>query len=757
MRRETNGQPPKRKRSKGKAILITCIVLLSLICIPLIIGSATFFYYVKDAPKLDFTKLEDTRSSTLLDSKGAVFLTLGEKNREIIQPNEIPPTLKNAVISIEDKRFEKHVGVDPIRIAGAAISNFKGNSTQGGSTLTQQLIKLSYYSHKKEDQTLKRKAQEAWLSVELEKKKSKDEILTYYINRVYMSNGVYGMKTAAETYYGKDFKDLSLAQYALLAGIPQAPNNYDPYTNKDNAKKRRDLVLNEMYKDKKISEKDYKAAVAEPVDAGLVPLKEDSTMQVVTDNYVKEVIKEVQKKTKKNIYTDGLEVHTNIDLEAQTYLYNLMNNENSSINFPDDEFQAAGTLVDVKSGSVKAQVGGRKSKEKSQLGLNRAVENERDIGSTSKPLVAYGPAIEDLSYGSGEIFVDEPYKYADGTSVYNYDRAYRGGLTMRESLVDSRNIPALKAQKEVGDDKAKEFIHKLGFKNDVYESTAISMQGSTEKLASAYAAFANGGVYYEPSYVSKIVYEDGTEEKIESKGSRAMKESTAYIVTDMLKDVISRGTGVNAQIPQLIQAGKTGTSNYSDDALPNVIGDGSPDISFVGYTPKYSFAVWTGYDKYYNAIPIQDQQIAMDIYRNYMTFLYQNLEITDWKQPDDVVRVGNQVYVKDHVGNQSNQTYNNYSSQTSQSSAAPPVSSAAPEPSKSSEAKPNPTPTPSSSTSAPPPPTSSSDNGGNNGGNDNGGDNGGNDGGNDGGNNGGGDKPDGNNGGNDGGSTPSSK
>ena len=206
---EPTGRKPRKKKSKGKAILITIIVLLSLICIPLVIGGATFLYYVKDTPELDYAKLEDTRSSTLYDVKGNPFLTLGEKKRETIEPNEIPPMLKDAVISIEDKRFEKHIGIDPIRIAGAAVSNLKGNSRQGGSTLTQQLIKLSYFSHKQEDQTLKRKAQEAWLSVELEKKKSKDEILTYYINRVFMSNGVYGMKTAAETFYGKDLNDLS--------------------------------------------------------------------------------------------------------------------------------------------------------------------------------------------------------------------------------------------------------------------------------------------------------------------------------------------------------------------------------------------------------------------------------------------------------------------------------------------------------------------------------------------------------------------
>ena len=702
MMNEPTGQPPRRKRrSKGKAILITLIVLLSLICIPLVIGGATFFYYVKDAPKLEFSKLEDTLSSTIYDVKGKPFLTIGEKRRETIEPNEIPATLKDAIISIEDKRFEKHIGVDPIRIAGAAVSNLKGNSRQGGSTLTQQLIKLSYFSHKVEDQTIKRKAQEAWLSVELEKKKSKDEILTYYINRVFMSNGVYGMKTAAETFYGKDLTDLSLGQYALLAGMPQSPMDYDPYVHPDYAKQRRDIVLKEMHKDKKISEKDYKAAVAEPIDNGLVELKQDSTIQKVTDNYINEVIAEVQKKTKKNINTDGLDVYTNIDLEAQTYLYNLVNNENSSIDFPDDKFQVAGTLIDVKSGHVKAQIGGRKIGE-SQLSLNRAVTNQRDIGSTAKPLVAYAPVVEDLNYGSGEIYIDEPYNYKSSDKpVYNYDRQYRGRLTMRESLVDSRNIPALKALDEVGTDKSQEFIKKLGFDNDVYEGTAISMSGSTNQLAAAYAAFANGGVYYEPSYVNKIVYSDGAEESFEPKGNRAMKESTAYIITDMLKDVIERGTAVNAQIPTVIQAGKTGTSNYSDEDLPQIQGEGAPDITFTGYTPKYSFAVWTGYDEYKTPIPYAYQQVAMDIYRNYMTFLYQNLEATDWKQPDDVVRSGNEVYLKDFVGIQGKEatkwsTYESstYSEATSESS-APPVQS-----SSSSESE---TPPPTSET---PPPTS---------------------------------------------------
>ncbi|MGX6970941.1 PBP1A family penicillin-binding protein [Vagococcus bubulae] len=662
MKNSSNGKKhpkQKKKRSVKKGILIFLAVVLTLIIIPVIAGAGLFFYYAKDAPTLDYKKLEDTRSSKIYAMNGDMILEIGEKKRETIEPNQIPPMLKQAIISIEDKRFEKHIGVDPIRIAGAAVSNLKGTSRQGGSTLTQQLIKLSFFSTKKEDQTIKRKAQEAWLSVELEKKKSKDEILTYYINRVYMANGVYGMQTAAETYFNKNLDELSLAQYALLAGMPQAPIDYDPYTHPDLATKRRNLVLSEMLKDQVISQKEYDEAKNTKVEDGLVPLKKDSTTQVITDNYVKQVIDEVQAKTKKNVYTDGLDIYTNMDLDAQTYLYNLVNSDETAINFPDDKFQATATLIDVKNGDVRAQIGGRKIGD-GALNDNKAVSAKRNIGSTAKPLVAYAPTIEDLNYGSGQIYADMPYKYSDGTDVYNYDRSYRGNLTMRESLVDSRNIPALKALKEVGDDKSKEFISNLGLTNDVYEGTAIGFESSSEKLAASYAAFANGGVYYEPSYVNKVVYADGTEESFESKGKRAMKESTAFIITDMLKDVINRGTGNPAQINGIVQAGKTGTSNYDDDVLYKVKGEGSPDITFVGYTPKYSLAVWTGYDDYYQPVTLYNQQLAMDIYREFMSYLYQNIEPTDWKQPSNVVRIGNEVYIKGHT----KQSYQPYQSQS---------------------------------------------------------------------------------------------
>ncbi|MGY3766465.1 PBP1A family penicillin-binding protein [Vagococcus vulneris] len=657
----------RRKKSKRNIITTILIIILLFILVPIIVGASIFGYYIKDTPKLDYAKLEDTVSSKIYDKNNNLLFEIGEEKREAITPTEIPAQLKDAVLSVEDQRFEKHIGVDPVRIAGAALSNLKGNHTQGGSTLTQQLIKLSYFTTKKEDQTYKRKAQEAWLALKLEKTKSKDEILTYYINRVYMANGLYGMKTAADVYYNKPFDKLTLPEYALLAGIPQAPNNYDPYTNKEAAKQRRDLVLKQMLENQKINDQQYKEAVDTPIDAGLQPMKEDSSSRVIADPYINQVVEEVEKKTKKNVNTDGLDIYTNIDMEAQTYLYNLVNSDETSINFPDDQFQTSATLIDVKTGYVRAEIGGRKNGQ-DMYKLNRAAnpKSNRDIGSTSKPLVAYGPLIENESKGTGTIFVDEPYRYkTNHQSVYNYDKSYRGAISMREALVDSRNIPALKALNEVGTDKAKEFTDKLGLNTDIYEGSAISIQSQSEKLAAAYAPFANGGIYYQPSYINKIVYQDGTEENFDPKGERAMKESTAFLITDILKDVIKRGTGTPAQIPNIIQAGKTGTSNYADDALSKVKdgGIGSPDISFVGYTPKYSLAVWTGYDDYFKPIPYQDQKLAMDIYRNFMTYLYQGIAPTDWKQPNDVVKVGNEYYIKGHLNSAApvQSTYNRYS------------------------------------------------------------------------------------------------
>lgn len=659
----SNKKSPKKNHNKKKKNWVLRIFLgfLALGLLAMLAGASVFWYYAKDAPALEDSKLEDSLSAKIYDINGKVIQELGEKKRETITANQVPEQLKDAIISIEDKRFDSHMGVDPIRIVGAALSNFRGGGgKQGGSTLTQQLIKLSYYSTSEEDQTIRRKAQEAWLSVKLERKKSKDEILMYYINKVYMSNGVYGMETAAQTYYGKHLSELSLAQTALLAGMPQAPNTYDPTVKTKEAqeatKKRRDLVLKEMRKDGKITQAEYDQAVQTPVDDGIIEQQQTSQNRKIIDNYITEVIKETEEKTKKNVYTDGMDIYTNLDLDAQTYLYNLVNSD-QEIQFPSDEFQTAVTVIDPNTGQVRAQIGSRKVPDDVQMGENLAVTGARDAGSTVKPLTDYGPAIENLDYSTGRYILDGPYNY-EGTNiaVNNYDYRYRGNLTMREALVDSRNVPAVKTLMDVGVDKSEEFLKGLGieYPDGVFAANAISGNISSLNLAAAYAAFANDGVYNKPYYVNKIVFPDGQEEDYAPVSSRAMKDSTAYMVTDMLKDVINRGTGKNAIIEGLPQAGKTGTSNYDQKDIPNINGDpyGVPDITFVGYTRNYVISVWTGNKKYLDSISSEDQKIASEIYRLLMTYLSQNIETPDWEQPDSVVRQYGELFVKGHTNNQ---------------------------------------------------------------------------------------------------------
>lgn len=651
---------------KGSFIKIL-LGILSFFCILFLAGVGLFWYYAKDAPELTDKKLDATVSSKLYTQDGELFEDLGAEKREKISANELPKTLEDAIVSVEDRRFYKHIGVDPIRIIGSALSNFTSGGLQGGSTLTQQLIKLSFFSTSAEDQTLKRKAQEAWMAVRLEQKKSKQEILTYYVNKVYMSNGLYGMETASEMYFGKKLSELSLPQTALLAGMPQAPSAYDPYVYPDQAKKRRDTVLYTMLQNEKISQTEYDQAVNVPVTDGLQELTQSDDNTKIVDNYVKEVINEVQEKTDKNVYTDGLEIYTNLDLDAQKKLYDIVNTD-QYVSYPDDEMQVASTLIDTNTGKVKAQIGGRHIAEDVTLGNNLAVNTSRDFGSTMKPVTDYGPAFEYLKYSTGKTITDAPYNY-EGTStpVGNWDNQYMGTITLRQALYLSRNVPAVKLFNEVGSDKVASFLKNLGIEySTIHQSNAISSNteeqdgtkygASSLKMAAAYAAFANGGTYYKPQYVNKIVFQDGTEETYEPDGKTAMSPETAYMITDILKDTITEGTGTNAQIAGLYQAGKTGTSNYTDDEYAKLgISSGVyPDILFAGYTPNYSISVWTGYNNKMTPVTSESSHVASDVYRELMQYVSANVTNIDWEMPSGLIRVGGELYYKDQYTVRSN-------------------------------------------------------------------------------------------------------
>lgn len=658
----------KSSGTHKKGLFIKILLgILSFFCILFLAGVGLFWYYAKDAPELTDKKLDATVSSKLYTQDGELFEDLGAEKREKISANELPKILEDAIVSVEDRRFYKHIGVDPIRIIGSALSNFTSGGLQGGSTLTQQLIKLSFFSTSAEDQTLKRKAQEAWMAVRLEQKKSKQEILTYYVNKVYMSNGLYGMETASEMYFGKKLSELSLPQTALLAGMPQAPSAYDPYVYPDQAKKRRDTVLYTMLQNEKISQTEYDQAVNVPVTDGLQELTQSDDNTKIVDNYVKEVINEVQEKTDKNVYTDGLEIYTNLDLDAQKKLYDIVNTD-QYVSYPDDEMQVASTLIDTNTGKVKAQIGGRHIAEDVTLGNNLAVNTSRDFGSTMKPVTDYGPAFEYLKYSTGKTITDAPYNY-EGTStpVGNWDNQYMGTITLRQALYLSRNVPAVKLFNEVGSDKVASFLKNLGIEySTIHQSNAISSNteeqdgtkygASSLKMAAAYAAFANGGTYYKPQYVNKIVFQDGTEETYEPDGKTAMSPETAYMITDILKDTITEGTGTNAQIAGLYQAGKTGTSNYTDDEYAKLgISSGVyPDILFAGYTPNYSISVWTGYNKKMTPVTSESSHVASDVYRELMQYVSANVTNTDWEMPSGLIRVGGELYYKDQYTARSN-------------------------------------------------------------------------------------------------------
>lgn len=634
------------------------ISFLSLVIAAIVLGGGVFFYYVSKAPSLSESKLVATTSSKIYDNKNQLIADLGSERRVNAQANDIPTDLVKAIVSIEDHRFFDHRGIDTIRILGAFLRNLQSNSLQGGSTLTQQLIKLTYFSTSTSDQTISRKAQEAWLAIQLEQKATKQEILTYYINKVYMSNGNYGMQTAAQNYYGKDLNNLSLPQLALLAGMPQAPNQYDPYSHPEAAQDRRNLVLSEMKNQGYISAEQYEKAVNTPITDGLQSLKSASNYPAYMDNYLKEVINQVEEETGYNLLTTGMDVYTNVDQEAQKHLWDIYNTD-EYVAYPDNELQVASTIVDVSNGKVIAQLGARHQSSNVSFGINQAVETNRDWGSTMKPITDYAPALEYGIYDSTATIVhDEPYNYpGTNTPVYNWDRGYFGNITLQYALQQSRNVPAVETLNKVGLNRAKTFLNGLGIDYpSIHYSNAISSNttesdkkygASSEKMAAAYAAFANGGTYYKPMYIHKVVFSDGSEKEFSNVGTRAMKETTAYMMTDMMKTVLSYGTGRNAYLAWLPQAGKTGTSNYTDEEIENHIKTSqfvAPDELFAGYTRKYSMAVWTGYSNRLTPLVGNGLTVAAKVYRSMMTYLSEGSNPEDWNIPEGLYRNGEFVF-----------------------------------------------------------------------------------------------------------------
>ncbi|MFP5116418.1 transglycosylase domain-containing protein [Bacillaceae bacterium C204] len=646
----SSNRATKKKGSWLKKVIIVCLVL-GLVSTGA--GTISFASMIKDTPDLDASKLVDPLSTKFYDKNGSFIYEYGKEKRTKITYDQVPKVLEQAFIATEDSHFYEHHGIDIKRTAKAIFVNITGDfGSQGGSTITQQVIKNSFLTPEK---TLKRKVQEWDLAYQLEQKYSKHDILMMYLNKIYLGNRSYGVAAAAKNYYGieaNDLKKLTLAQAAMLAGMPQSPNNYDPTKpeNKEAATNRRNIVLSSMLRDGYITEKQLKEASKVPVTEGLVPKSTQQSMPY--EAFLDAVVKEVKGKLKDvDISTDGLSIYTTLDPKAQDYADKMLNT-NEIIAYPDASFQGAFAFLDTKTGEVRAIGSGRNDYKAEFLGNNFAVDIRRQPGSTFKPIFDYGPVIENLKWSTGHLINDQQTSYSTGQPISNWDHQYHGMLTIRSALNHSYNIPALLTLRAVGMDKAKDFAEKLGmtFKNNqVYESYSIgSNTVSPLAMAGAYSAFGNNGNYNKPHFVEKVVLPNGKVVHFTEKSKRVMHDYTAYMVTDMLRSVVKDGGGAMADVPGLYVVGKTGTTNFDSQTRAKF---GYPDNAtndswFVGYTPQYTMAVWTGYAQNSpgNYMDGTTTQIAKNMFKTMMQSF--GTDSSSFQQPNSVYRVNNELYIK---------------------------------------------------------------------------------------------------------------
>ncbi|WP_434166565.1 PBP1A family penicillin-binding protein [Bacillus thuringiensis] len=642
-------EKPKKKGSFFKKFLIGCLLLG---IVGLVAGVSAFFVMVKDAPKLDKAKLVNPLSTKFLDKNGNFFYEYGAEKRTHVTYDQIPKVVENAFLATEDSRFYDHSGIDLKRTTKAVMENVTGGfGSQGGSTITQQVVKNYFLTM---DKTAKRKVQEWYLSYKLEQQYSKHEILEMYLNKINLGNRSYGIATAAQKYYGKDLKDLQLHEAAMLAGLPQGPNIYDP-TKKENVERatnRRNVVLSLMNRHGYITKEEMNNAVKIPVTEGLQPSSEVTEMkyQAFLDAVVKEVEKEYPDI---NIGSDGLTIHTTLDQDAQDYADKIM--DGNLIKYPDDQFQGSFVFMDTQSGEVRAIGAGRKESKSTFKGHNMATDLKRQVGSTMKPIFDYGPAIENLQWSTYHQLNDSEYTYSNGKKIRNATKSYKGDVSLREALKKSLNIPALKTAQTVGLNKSQAFAEGLGMtfkEGKVYESTAIGSNDSSPlEVAGAYATFGNDGNYNKPHFVKEVIFKDGKKKSFKPKEQRAMQDYTAYMVTDVLRDVVkpgSGGTGPTAYVAGVDVAGKTGTQNFDESVLQkyDIPADANRDSWFAGYTPQYTMAVWTGYEKDgpKNYVSDRSTRIAQQMFQVMMSKFA--TDKSRFERPSSVQEINGELYVK---------------------------------------------------------------------------------------------------------------
>ncbi len=648
----------KKKKKKKKYRAFWFFAKLQIVLVLLVAGAVGWYYYGGYAQKVAIMQQEarmfvqksnaDTfrsvQTSLVYDTNGKLISALkGEKDVYYLEYEDIPAYAVAAMISIEDKKFYSHSGIDIkaiLRAAQAMIQN--GEVTQGGSTITQQLAKLTFLT---QERTWERKIEEIFIAVGLEQKFSKDEIMEFYLNNVYFGNGYYGIQAASKGYFNVDAKDLSLSQITFLCAIPNNPSLYDPVEKMENTIKRRDRILNQMLQDGKISQETFGQAQAEVITLNRPEKTKNDYVETYTYfcavralmrqqgfQFQTEFSSEEEKakyqeeydalygECQKSLYTEGYRIYTSIDLDMQQMLQDTVDSHLAEFTEQNEEgifaLQGAAVCIDNHTGHVKAIVGGRNQNLPGYT-LNRAYQSFRQPGSAIKPLLVYTPALEG-KYTPDTIVQDV--KTEEGPS--NSSGWYEGDITLRRAVAASKNTVAWNMLEELTPQTGLAYLKNMKFSRiDPKDERLTSALGgftngvSAVEMASGYAAIVHDGKFREPTCITKITdADDNVILETQSEEVEIYKKNAARMMTDMLVSVLQEGTGQGLALSAMPSAGKTGTTNDNKDGW------------FVGYTSYYTTSVWVGYDMPRELPGLSGSSYPGGIWQAFMEQVHQGLE-----------------------------------------------------------------------------------------------------------------------------------
>ncbi len=615
----------KRKLIYLSAAFITLLLISA-------IGIGSYIYSVLNQIDIRQFSVQPTPPTVIYDRNNQPITELTLSKTEPIPFNQIPKPLIQAILSVEDRRFYEHIGIDWIGIVRAGWVNFRaGEVIQGGSSITQQLVKNAFLTP---DQTLERKIQEAFGAVQVERKYSKDQILEQYLNTIYFGEGAWGVQRAATVYFGKEADQLTVAESALLAALPKAPSHYSPFKSSSKAVDRRNLVLSLMEQNGFINQKELIQAKAEP----LPKQKHEWEKNIPYPSFIYYLFQELKERhgiSDDEIWNHGLQIYTTLDPKLQQGVEKIFE---QAANFPaspdQTPVQGGAAVIQAKTGEIQALMAGRGKIP--YLGFHRGVNLRRQPGSTMKPLMVYGPALE-AGYTPDSLLYDGPLNIA-GYQPQNWDRGYHGKVTLQQAVQKSWNIPAVWLLNEMGIDKGLDFSKQVGIPLEKEDrNLGVALGGmkhgaSPLHMAQAYAAFANHGQWNQAYAVRKVLDQDHQQlVSWQSNPKQVLKASSADLMTYVLQGVIREGTGRTAQLDRPV-AGKTGTTE-----LPSMLStkNGVKDAWFVGYTPQLSAAVWLGYDAVDSThyLPADGGQYSMKIWKQIMNQAHQGLKVEAFPAP----------------------------------------------------------------------------------------------------------------------------